>query len=161
MQFIMIVFIKKRCLHFVNLNVHLVSHRILINFVSTQQPEIFCKSQSVYQQINYVLHANRYASIAKRIIRLLSCLIRLQNHVTFTLLVMVGPGKLMIGQRPQWAWVWLHHCVFLYINLSIITVTNGKHGFLVIYVWRNTHLKAYVWRSMFCLMCSRIICKIT
>ena len=31
MRTIIIVFIKKRCLHFENLNVHLVSHRILIS----------------------------------------------------------------------------------------------------------------------------------
>ena len=37
-QFIMIVLIEKHCLHFENLNVHLVNHRILTNFVSTQWP---------------------------------------------------------------------------------------------------------------------------
>ena len=45
MQFIMIVFIKKCCLHFENLNVHLMIKCILTNLISTQWPEIFvsCK----------------------------------------------------------------------------------------------------------------------
>ena len=72
----MIVFIEKCCLHFENLKVHLVSHRILTNFVSTQWLEIFHKSQSVYQQINYMLHANRNASTARQVVHLLSGLIR-------------------------------------------------------------------------------------
>ena len=60
----MIVIIKKRCLHFENLNVHLVSHHILISFVSTQWPDIFCKLQSVYLWINYSIYCMQTEMLA-------------------------------------------------------------------------------------------------
>ena len=75
---------------------HFVSHCILSNFISIQQPEIFCKLQSVYRQINYILHANMQKCqhcMMSNAFAFLSNL--LQNHVTLASLVMVGPGKLI------------------------------------------------------------------
>ena len=90
-----------------------------------------------------MLHANRYASIARRIIHLLSCLIHYKScdfcfasdgrawKVDGRAKAIVGPGLAT------------SLCILMH-QLEYYYITNGKHGFLVIYVWKSTHLKAYV-----------------
>ena len=51
---------------------HLVCHHILTNFVSTQWPEIFCKSHCLF----YMLHANRNASVVRRVMQFASLSIK-------------------------------------------------------------------------------------
>ena len=74
MRFIMIVFIKKRYLHFENLNVHFMSHRILTNFVSTQWPEIFL-SHKVFIDILTICCMQIEMLALQWVMHLLSCLI--------------------------------------------------------------------------------------
>ena len=107
MRSIMTVFNKKCCLYFENLNMHIMSHRIPIYFISAQWPDIFCKFQSVYQQINCMLH-NRDASIARRVANAFASWSNsFQYPVILAELVMVGSAKLMVGHRPQQAYVGL------------------------------------------------------
>ena len=47
-----------------------------------------------------MLHANRNASVVRRVMQFAFLSNSLQNHMTLALLVMVGPGKLMVGHRP-------------------------------------------------------------
>ena len=47
-----------------------------------------------------MLHANRNASVIRQVMQFAFLSNSLQNHVTIAFLVMVGPGKLMVGHRP-------------------------------------------------------------
>ena len=47
-----------------------------------------------------MLHANRNANAVRRVMQFAFLSNSLQNHMTLALLVMVGPGKLMVGHRP-------------------------------------------------------------
>ena len=98
MQFIMIAFTEKRCLHFENLNVHFMSHRILTNFVSTQWPEIFLNHKVFIDRLTIFCMPKNASIATSNKFTFLSNL--LYNHVILSELVMVWPGKLMVGHRP-------------------------------------------------------------
>ena len=55
---------EHQCLHFEVLNMYPVSYCILINFINTKWPDMFCKLPIVYQQVNYlyILQVHRNAS---------------------------------------------------------------------------------------------------
>ena len=105
------------CLYFEISDMHLVSYHILMNYVNTKWPDLFCNLPSVYQYINYVLHVHRNASIARNSgICFLSDL--LQNNMILAELLMIEPWKLMVGHRPQQqAQVWLQLCIMQTILL--------------------------------------------